>query len=90
MFCHFEFKTVEHEFLGSINIEINALYETLCQITGLMPCNIALKNLIFAPALLNLHKVFPNSGDNKAKSTLVYTLYLRVHFPLKMDIDTSL
>ena len=31
---HFEFENIQNEFLGLINIEINALYETLCQIIG--------------------------------------------------------
>ena len=31
---HFEFENIQNEFLGLINIEINASYETLCQIIG--------------------------------------------------------
>ena len=31
---HFEFENIQNEFLGLINIEINALYETLWQVIG--------------------------------------------------------
>ena len=31
---HFEFENIQNNFLGLINMEINALYETLCQIIG--------------------------------------------------------
>ena len=31
---HFEFENIQNEFLGLINIEINASYETLCQNIG--------------------------------------------------------